>query len=73
LALSGGVLGIAMTFPAVQLFRRLLGHYFRIFPLTYTNLALGLSVSLAVGILAGVAPAWRAARQGIAEELGRVG
>ncbi len=73
LALSGGLLGIAMTFPAVQLFRRLLGHYFRIFPLTYTNLALGLSVALVVGILAALAPAWRASRQGIAAELGRVG
>jgi len=73
LALSGGLLGILLTFPAVQLFRSLLGHYFRIFPLTYTNLALGMTVALAVGFLAALAPAWRASRQGIAEELGRVG
>jgi putative ABC transport system permease protein len=73
LALSGGLLGILLTFPAVQLFRTLLGHYFRIFPLTRTNLALGLGVALAVGVLAALAPAWRAVRVGIAQELGRVG
>jgi putative ABC transport system permease protein len=73
LALGGGLLGILLTFPAVQLFRILLGHYFRIFPLTNTNLALGLGAALTVGVLAAIAPAWRAARVGIAESLGRVG
>jgi len=73
LALSGGLLGVILTFPAVQLFRILLGHYFRVFPLTYTNLALGLAAALAVGLLAALAPAWQASRAGIAEALGRVG
>jgi putative ABC transport system permease protein len=73
LALGGGLLGILLTFPAVQLFRILLGHYFRIFPLTRVTLALGLGAALTVGVLAAIAPAWRAARLGIAETLGRVG
>ena len=73
LALSGGLVGIILTFPAVQLFRTLLGHYFRIFPLTHTNLALGMAAALTVGFLAALAPAWRAARVGIAEALGRIG
>jgi putative ABC transport system permease protein len=73
LALSGGLLGVLLTFPAVQLFRILLGHYFRVFPLTYTNLALGLAAALAVGLLAALALAWGASRAGIAEALGRVG
>jgi putative ABC transport system permease protein len=73
LALIGGLVGILLTFPAVRLFRIALGHYFRVFPLTHANLALGLGVALAVGVLAAMVPAWRAARLGIAEALGRVG
>jgi putative ABC transport system permease protein len=73
LALGGGLLGLLLTFPAVHLFRVLLGHYFRIFPLTRTTLALGLGSALAIGVLASLLPAWRAARVGVAETLGRVG
>ena len=73
LALGGGLLGLLLTFPAVYLFRVLLGHYFRIFPLTHTNLALGLGAALAVGVLAALLPAWRAGRVRIAEALSRGG
>jgi putative ABC transport system permease protein len=73
LALGGGLLGILLTFPAVKLFQMALAQYFRIFPLTRTTLVLGLGVALVVGFLAAIAPAWRAARVGIAEALGRVG
>jgi putative ABC transport system permease protein len=73
LALTGGLVGILLTFPAVRLFRLALSQYFRVFPLTHANLALGLGVALAVGILAALIPAWRAARLSIAEALGRVG
>ncbi len=73
LALGGGLLGVALTFPAVKIFRTALGQYFRIFPLTRATLALGLGVALAVGVLAALLPAWRAARVGIAEALRKVG
>ena len=73
LALWGGLIGLLMTFPAVHLFRVLLGHYFRIFPLTNTTLALGMGCALAVGVLAALLPAWRAARVGVVEALGKVG
>jgi putative ABC transport system permease protein len=73
LALAGGLAGLALTFPAVQVFRTSLGQYFRIFPLTRTTLALGLGVALVVGVLAALLPAFRASRVGIAEALRKVG
>jgi putative ABC transport system permease protein len=73
LAFLGGLAGLALTFPMVFLFKTRLGQYFRVFPLTDATLALGLGTALAVGVLAAILPAWRAARVGIAEALRRVG
>jgi putative ABC transport system permease protein len=73
LALAGGLLGLSLTFPAVQIFRTQLGQYFRVFPLTRATLGVGLAVALGVGILAALLPAWRAGRVSIAEALRRVG
>jgi putative ABC transport system permease protein len=73
LALVGGLLGLALTFPAVHLFKSQLGQYFRIFPLTNFTLALGLGSALAVGVLAAIFPSWQASRVAIAEALRRVG
>jgi putative ABC transport system permease protein len=73
LALAGGAVGLILTFPAIALFKRALGHYFRVFPLTGVTLLMGLAVALGVGLLAAVLPAWRAARVSIAGALGKVG
>jgi putative ABC transport system permease protein len=73
LALAGALVGISLTFPAVQVFKSQLGQYFRVFPLTRATLALGLGVSLGVGLLAALFPAWRAAKVSIAEALRKVG
>ncbi|OGR29943.1 MAG: ABC transporter ATP-binding protein [Desulfobacca sp. RBG_16_60_12] len=73
LALAGGLVGEALTFPAVHFFKVSMGQYFRVFPLTRATLVLGLAVALAVGLLAAILPAWRAARLPIAEALRKVG
>jgi putative ABC transport system permease protein len=73
LALAGGLVGITLTFPAVYVFKSALGQYFRVFPLTRATLTLGLAVALGVGLLAALAPSWRAARVSIAEALRKVG
>ena len=73
LALAGGLLGVVLTFPAVEIFRSQLGQYFRVFPLTRLTLTLGMAAALAVGVLASLIPAWRAARVGIAEAVRKVG
>ena len=73
LAAAGGLTGLALTFPAVYVIKANLGQYFRVFPLTRYTLGLGLAVALAVGLLAALFPAWRAARVSIAEALRKVG
>jgi putative ABC transport system permease protein len=73
LALAGGLTGLALTFPAVHVFKSALGQYFRVFPLTRATLTLGLAVALGVGLLAALLPSWRAARVSIAEALRKVG
>jgi putative ABC transport system permease protein len=73
LALLGGLLGLALT-PLVTLaLPASVMQYFGVFNVTRETLALGLGVSLAVGVLAAVLPAWRAARVGIAPALRKVG
>jgi putative ABC transport system permease protein len=73
LALAGGLVGEALTFPAVHFFKTQLGQYFRVFPLTRATLALALGVALLVGLLAALLPAWRATRISIAAALRKVG
>jgi len=73
LALTGGLLGLALTFPAVGMFPASLGQYFGAFYVTPETMALGVVTALAVGVLAAAAPAWQAARVHIAAALRRVG
>jgi putative ABC transport system permease protein len=73
LAAVGGALGVMLAFPAVKSFPASLEQYFGVFPLTRETLGLGFAVSLAVGVLAAVLPAWRATRVSIAVALRKVG
>ncbi len=73
LALVGGILGLALTYPAVQMFPASVGQYFGAFPVTGATLALGLGAALGVGVLAACFPAWQAGRVSIAEALRKVG
>ncbi len=73
LAAAGGLAGLSLTFPAVYVIKAALGQYFRVFPLTRFTLSLGLAVALAVGFLAALIPAWRAAQVSIAGALRKVG
>ncbi len=73
LALLGGLLGLALSFPAVKLFPPEVTQYFPGLDVSRTTAALGLAVALAVGVLAGIIPAWQAARVQIAAALRKVG
>ncbi len=73
LALGGGLLGVALTFPAIHMFPASLEQYFGVFPLTWTTLTLSLTISLGIGVLAATLPAYRAAQVTIAEALKKVG
>jgi putative ABC transport system permease protein len=73
LALAGGVLGLILSFPAVALFPDTVSQYFPDLSVKPDTMALGLAVSLGVGVLAALLPAWRASRVRIAEALRNVG
>jgi putative ABC transport system permease protein len=73
LSLMGGLLGLALSFPAVKVFPPEVVQYFPGLNVTRMTMALGLTVSLAVGVLAGIIPAWQASRVQIAAALRKVG
>jgi len=73
LALLGGLLGLALTPLIILALPASVMQYFGVFNVTNATLAIGLGVSLAVGVLAALLPAWRAAGVGIAAALRRVG
>jgi putative ABC transport system permease protein len=73
LALLGGLLGLGLTFPVVEMFPSSLGQYFGAFYVTPETMAIGVATAGAVGVLAAVIPAWQAAIVPIATALRRVG
>ncbi len=73
LALTGGLLGLALSFPATRLFPPEVSQYFPGLEVSSATAALGVAVALAVGVLAAALPAWQAARVGIAEALRKMG
>ncbi|MBW1916902.1 MAG: ABC transporter permease [Deltaproteobacteria bacterium] len=73
IALVGGIIGLALSFPAAHVFRTALSQYFRIFNISSVTLIAGLLTSLGVGVVSAIIPAWQAARLSIAEGLRRLG
>jgi len=73
LALAGGWLGLALSFPTLHMFPKEVEQFFPGLFISRETMVLGLVTALAVGVLAAVAPAWRAAQVGIAEALRKVG
>jgi len=73
LSLAGGVLGVALTFPAAGVIGTTLSRFFPSFHVSPLTVALQLGASLLVGLVAGIFPTWRGATIGIAEGLRRLG
>ena len=73
IALLGGLLGVAGSFPAAHLIETQLSQFFPVFTISTSTIMLQLASSLVVGIAAGVFPTWRGATIRIAEGLRRVG
>ncbi|MFO1319474.1 MAG: FtsX-like permease family protein [Burkholderiales bacterium] len=69
IALLGGALGIAATFPVARIFGREMGSLFPVFEVSVETVAMQVACALVIGIVAGVTPAIRAGRVGIAEGL----
>jgi putative ABC transport system permease protein len=73
LSLVGGLVGLALSFPATHLFPPEVSQYFPGLIVSRTTALIGLAVSLAVGLLAGLLPAYQATRVQIAKALRKVG
>jgi putative ABC transport system permease protein len=69
----GGILGVLLTFPAAEAFRRAVGTWFPVFRVEPKTIYLDIVATLVVGTLAAVLPVWRAASVRIAEGLRRMG
>ena len=69
LALVGGLLGLGLTLVLEPSTASSLGVFIPGYMVSETTLAFGLGVSLVVGLLAGVVPAWRASRLQTVEAL----
>ena len=73
IALAGGLIGIALTFPLAQAFVERMGSLFPIFFVSEQTVAMQLGAALAVGAVAAALPAWRTARMRIVDGLRSIG
>jgi putative ABC transport system permease protein len=69
IALAGGLLGIALTFPLAAWFADAMGSLFPIFFVSEQTVAMQLGAALAIGAVAAGLPAWRTARVRIIDGL----
>ena len=69
----GGLLGLLLTFPAAEGFRRAVGTWFPVFRVEPETIYLGIAATLIVGVVAAVLPVWRVTTVRIAEGLRRIG
>jgi putative ABC transport system permease protein len=72
LAFLGGTLGLALSVPTVALFPKDVEQYFPGLIVDQDTMALGLAVSLGIGVLAALLPSWRASQVGIVQALRKV-
>lgn len=73
ISVLGGILGIAISFPAAAVFADKMGSFLPVFTIQWRTLALCALVSFAIGIISSVLPILRAGRVRIAEALRHVG
>lgn len=73
ISLFGCALGVAMTFPAADLFYQKLGQYFPIFNVKMTTIYMDIAAAVIVALVAVIIPAYKAIRVPIVDALRRVG
>ncbi len=73
IALAGGGLGIALTYPAAHFFGRAMEQFIPVFRVSPATVAAAAAAALLVGVLAALQPAWQAGRVKIVDALGRMG
>jgi putative ABC transport system permease protein len=73
IAVTGGVLGALLTFPASSWIESELSEYFPYFSVSMTTIYLDLAAAFVVGAVAALFPTWRSSTIRIAEGLRRIG
>jgi putative ABC transport system permease protein len=73
IALLGGLLGVALTFPLAGLFASTVGSILPAFKVSRDTVAMQLLAALIIGVVAAAVPAWRAARVRIVDGLRTIG
>jgi putative ABC transport system permease protein len=73
IALVGGAIGVALTFPAGDWFAKQMGTLFPVFEVSNETVALQVACAAVVGLVAALLPARRAARVRIVEGLRAIG
>jgi len=73
IALLGGLLGIAATFPLANVFASTIGSILAGFKVSRETLMMQLVAALIIGVVAAAIPAWRAARVRIVDGLRAIG
>ena len=73
IAVIGGAIGVAITFPLAQAFVSAVGTLFPVFKVSMPTVALQVLACLVVGVVAAAWPAWRMSRIDIVQGLRHVG
>ena len=73
IALAGGLLGIALTFPLARAFADAMGSLFPIFFVSEDTVLMQIAAALVIGVVAAGIPAWNAAHVRIVDGLRAVG
>jgi putative ABC transport system permease protein len=69
IALVGGLLGVALTFPVAHGFADAMGKFFPIFFVSDETVAMQIAAATIVGVVAAAFPAWRSMRVRIVDGL----
>jgi putative ABC transport system permease protein len=73
IALTGGLLGMALTFPLARAFAHTIGSILAGFKVSQQTVMMQIAAALVVGVVAAAVPAWRAARVRIVDGLRAIG
>ena len=73
IALTGGVIGVLLTFPGAHWIESELSQYFPAFNVSRLTISMEFLAAVVIGTVAAIIPTWRAATIGISEGLRRIG
>jgi putative ABC transport system permease protein len=73
IAMFGGILGIALSFPAALIFAAKLGTLLPVFQISRNTVLLGFTISCVIGLLAAIVPVFNAIRVRVVEALRHIG